>query len=69
MKLIKVGSELIWLWLPSIEPESRELVGLKISKKQNMFVAACFLSGKLESKENIQFLRMEVHGIHRPADS
>ena len=40
---IKVGSEYIWLWI-AIEPENKEIVGLRISKERNMFVAERFLS-------------------------
>ena len=40
---IKVGSELIWLWV-AIEPESKEVLRLNISKERNMFVAERFLS-------------------------
>ena len=40
---IKLGSELIWLWV-TIEPESKEVLRLNISKERNMFVAERFLS-------------------------
>ncbi len=36
--IIKVGQEHIWIWV-SIEPENKEIVGISISKEQNMFVA------------------------------
>lgn len=42
--LLKVGSELIWLWV-AIEPENRQILALNISKERNMFVAKRFLSG------------------------
>ena len=41
--LIKVGSEYIWLWV-TIEPESREILALSISKERNMLIAERFLS-------------------------
>jgi putative transposase len=41
--LIKVGSELIWLWVV-IEFESKRIVGITISKERNMFVAERLLS-------------------------
>ena len=41
--LIKVGSELVWLWV-AIEPENRQILALSISKERNMFVAERFLS-------------------------
>ncbi len=44
---IKVGSEYIWLWI-AIEPENKEIVGLRISKERNMFVAERFLSDIVE---------------------
>jgi putative transposase len=40
---IKVGSELIWLWVV-IEPKDREILSVKISKERNMFVAERFLA-------------------------
>jgi putative transposase len=40
---IKVGSELIWLWVV-IEPKDREILSVKISKQRNMFVAERFLA-------------------------
>lgn len=42
--VIKVGSELIWLWV-AIEPKNREILALNMSKERNMFVAERFLSG------------------------
>jgi putative transposase len=41
--LIKVGSELIWLWV-AIEPQNRQILAVSISKEKNMFVAERFLS-------------------------
>ena len=35
---IKVGSELVWLWV-IIEPESKKIIGMSLSKERNMFVA------------------------------
>src|SRR6185437_10371926 len=40
---IKVGSNLIWLWI-IIEPKHKEILAVDISKKRNMFVAERFLS-------------------------
>ena len=38
--LIKVGSELVWLWVAIIEPaENKQILALSISKERNMFVA------------------------------
>jgi putative transposase len=40
---LKVGSELIWLWV-AIEPKNKQILSLSISKERNMFVAERFLS-------------------------
>ena len=45
--LLKIGSELIWLWV-AIEPTSKEIPSVSISKERNMFVAERFLSDLLE---------------------
>ena len=36
--LIKVGSELVWLWV-AIEPENKNILALSVSKQRKMFVA------------------------------
>ena len=46
--IIKVGSEYIWLWWVAIEPESKGIIGISISKERNMFVAERFLSRIIE---------------------
>ena len=52
--LLKVGSELIWLWwIVAIEPENKQILALSISKERNMFVAERFLDGLIK-----------VHGKH-----
>jgi len=52
--LIKVGSELVWLWV-AIEPENRLILALSISKERNMLIAERFLSGlvKIHGKHSI----------------
>ena len=40
---LKVGSEIIWLWV-AIESESKKILSITISKERNMFVAEHFLS-------------------------
>ncbi len=35
--IIKVGSEYVWVWVATIEPENKEILGMSISKEQNMF--------------------------------
>ena len=42
--LIKIGSELIWLWVAAIELESKEILGISISKERNMLLAERFIS-------------------------
>ncbi len=49
--VIKVGSELIWLWV-AIEPKNTEILALNISKERNMFVAERFLSELTKSYGN-----------------
>jgi putative transposase len=39
---LKVGSEYIWLWI-AIEPETKNIVAINISKERNMFVEERFL--------------------------
>jgi putative transposase len=75
---IKVGSELIWLWVV-IEPESKDVLRLNISKERNMFVAERFLSNVIKEygehpvstdggtwyPQACQFLKLNHH-IHSP---
>jgi putative transposase len=49
--VIKIGSELIWLWV-AIEPKDKEILSINISKERNMFVAERFLSNLLEEYGN-----------------
>jgi len=42
--MLKVGSELIWLWV-AIEVENKQILALSISKERNMFVAERFIRG------------------------
>jgi putative transposase len=41
--LVKVGSELIWLWV-AIEPKNKQILSVSISKERNTFVADRFIS-------------------------
>ena len=45
--LLKIGSELMWLWV-AIEPANKEILSISISKERNMFVAERFLYRLLE---------------------
>ena len=44
---IKIGSELIWLWV-GIESETKNIVAINISKELYMFVAERFLDGVIK---------------------
>ena len=46
--LIKVGSELVWLWV-AIEPENRQILALDISKERNMLIAERFITGLVKN--------------------
>ena len=76
--LLKVGSELVWLWV-AIEPANKEILSISISKERNMFVAERFLY-RLSEKHGehpvstdggtwyppaCQFLKLKHH-IHSP---
>src|SRR5256714_10129104 len=50
--LIKIGSELIWIWV-AIEIKSKEILGISISKERNMLLAEKFISSLVK-----------VHGQH-----
>ena len=50
--LIKLGSELVRLWV-AIESENRQILALSISKQRNMLIAERFLSGVVK-----------IHGKH-----
>ena len=77
---IKVGSELIWLWV-AIESKDKEIVSITISKERNMFVAERFLSNLLKEygkhsvstdggtwyPQTCRFLKLKHH-IHSPLE-
>ena len=50
--LIKIGSELIWLWV-AIGLESKKILGIRISKERNMLLAEQFISSLVK-----------IHGQH-----
>jgi putative transposase len=78
---IKVGSELLWLWI-AIEPKAQAILRTKISKERNMFVAERFLLDMVEEYGKHQvstdggtwypqacgFLRLNNHHIHSPCE-
>ena len=52
--LIKIGSELIWLWVATIGFGSKEILGISISKERNMLRAEKFVSSLVK----------KIHGQH-----
>ena len=63
----KVGSEYIWLWV-AIEPETKNIIAINISKERNMFVSRETFYLRLSmNMVNIQFQRMAEHGIRKRA--
>lgn len=74
--IIKVGSELVWLWV-AIESKNRQILALSISKERNTFVAEMRLSDlvKVDGKHPVstdggtwypmacRFLKLDHH-IH-----
>ena len=54
------------MMVATIEPESKEIIGISISKEQNMFCCIeRFISDVVEEYGIIRFPQMVVHGIHR----
>ena len=74
---LKIGSELIWLWV-AIGLESKEILGISISKERNMLLAERFISSlvKIHGQHPVstdggtwypqacRFLRLDHHHIH-----
>jgi putative transposase len=52
--LIRVGSELIWLWWVAIESKNKQILGLSISNEWNMSVATERFISRL----------IKIHGKH-----
>jgi putative transposase len=48
-----VLKELIWLWVATIGLESKEILGIRISKERNMLLAEQFISSLVK-----------IHGQH-----
>ena len=55
--LIKIGSELIWLWV-AIGFQSKEILGINISKERNMLLAEQFISSLVK-----------IHGHQHPVST
>jgi transposase-like protein len=41
--LIKVGSEIVWLWV-TIEPENKQILAVTVSKERNTLIVEKFIS-------------------------
>ena len=54
--LVKVGSELMWLWI-AIEPKNKQIFAQSITQDRNMLVAERFLSGIVNSWKTSSFNR------------
>ena len=76
--MIKIDSTYMWIWV-AIEPESKEILGISVSKERNMLIAERFISSltKGYGKHSIistdggtwypqacQFLKLNHHHIH-----
>ncbi|MDR4491510.1 MAG: DDE-type integrase/transposase/recombinase [Candidatus Nitrosocosmicus sp.] len=46
--LIKVGSEYVWLSWIAIEPETRQILAVTVSRERNMLITERFLSGLIK---------------------
>ena len=68
--MIKIGSNYMWIWV-AIEPESKEILGISVSKERNMLIAEHFISSLTKGYVvvSIQYLEMAVPGIHKPVSS
>ena len=40
--MIKIDSTYMWIWV-AIEPESKEILGISVSKERNMLIAERFI--------------------------
>ena len=62
---VKVGSFEAWVWV-AIEPIHRFILGVYLSKHQNMLEA--FLRSLVKKYIGIQCIVVEAHGTLKPAD-
>ena len=62
---IKVGSELIWLWV-AIEPKYKQILHIDISFERTMLVAERFIASLINNYGKHLFQQQTVeHGIHK----
>jgi len=64
--VIKVGSELIWLWV-AIGSKNKQILAQNISpKRETCLLQSAFCQILFENMESIRFQQMEGLGIHKP---
>ena len=63
--VIKVGSELIWLWV-AIDSKDKQILAQNISKRETCLLQSAFYHILFENMESIRFQQMEGLGIHKP---
>ena len=64
--VIKVGSELIWLWV-AIDSKNKQILAQNISpKRETCLLQSAFCQILFENMESIRFQQMEGLGIHKP---
>ena len=61
---IRVGYELLWLWVAS-EPKTHAILRTKVSEEGNMIVAKRFPLDTVEEYGKHPYQQMEVHGIRK----
>ena len=61
--LIKVGFDLIWLWV-AIEPKHRQILYIDISFERYMLIAEHYISSLINNMTDTRFQRMVELGIH-----
>ena len=65
--IIRVGSELIWLWVAIIEPaEKKQILALNVSKERDMFVAERLLSKPIHRCKNHAAVSTEMEALGIP---
>ena len=65
---VKVGSFEAWVWV-AVEPVHRYILGVYLSRHQNILVAQIFLESLVERYgKHVVYTRMEVRGILKPVE-
>jgi putative transposase len=63
--VIKVGSELIWLWV-AIDSKTSKFSHKTYPKRETCLLQSAFCQILFENMESIRFQQMEGLGIHKP---